>query len=48
MPDFEISITSFKKIQLHVALAWENCAGLYKQLLNLENIYLNFEIITTQ
>lgn len=47
MLDFEISITSSKKIQFHVPLDWENCAGLYRQLLNLENIYFKFQIITT-
>lgn len=47
MSDFQISITSFKKIQFHVPLEREKYPSLYRQLLNLENIYFKIKIITT-
>lgn len=47
MSGFQISITSFKKTQFHVPLERERYTGLYRQLLNLENIYFKIQIITT-
>ena len=47
MSDVGISITSFKKIQYPVPRERGEYADLYRQLLNLENIYFKFQVITT-